>query len=84
MFIPDEHLKKGVTYQVSTPLEIHYCPDVKQLKLTFYQGLMSTNEAFPIHLELDASSSQQLILAAVGLAQVLGIDVSEDTTTTYS
>ena len=83
MAIPDEVLAKGMTNQVSTPLEIHYNPDTKQLRVTYYQGVMSDERAFPIHLEFDASSSKQLIVAAVGLAQELGIDVAEETTTTY-
>lgn len=84
MSIPDEILKKGIAYQISTPLDIHYNPDTKQLKLTCFQGVMSTSQAFPVHLEFDALSSRQLLLALDDLIQVLEIDISEDPTITYS
>lgn len=84
MTIPDEILKKGITQHVSIPLEFHYNPETKQLKLTYFQGMMSSHKAVPLHLVFDASSSRQLLCAAAALAQALEIDVSEETTITYS
>ena len=84
MSIPDEILKKGVKHDVSTPIEFHYNCDTKQLKLTYFQGVMSNVHAVPVHLEFDALSTKQLLLAAVSIAQALEIDVSEETTITYS